>query len=88
MTAKSYPISLSDKRLTFDRQLTDNPNREILDSDRPELDKRVTTVEGAVGSKAFRRNENKPAVDEPVAEMPKPGWQPPSLIGDPVQPAV
>lgn len=46
-----------------------------------ELDKRVTTVEGAVGSKAYRRVDPRPANDEP--SPPPGGWQPPNLIGLP-----
>jgi len=54
-----------------------------------ELDERVTTVEGAVGSKAYRRAEAKveltpPVTDEPivpVTDEPKPGWKVPNLVG-------
>jgi wobble nucleotide-excising tRNase len=54
-----------------------------------ELDTRVTTVEGAVGSKAYRRAEARqdPSLKPTVVDeaMPKPagegGWSPPNLVG-------
>jgi len=54
-----------------------------------ELDKRVTAVEGAVGSKAYRRAEARqdPSLKPIVVDeaTPKPageaGWSPPNLVG-------
>jgi chromosome segregation ATPase len=61
-----------------------------------ELDKRVTTVEGAVGSKAYKRIENKEAkvepvktngvVAEPAPDAPKHFWDPPAAPAAPVAP--
>ena len=65
------------------KTIEDQPEKDKARLD--DLDKRITTVEGAVGSKAYRRAENRPANDEPAVDStPKPpGWQPPNLIGDP-----
>jgi chromosome segregation ATPase len=58
-----------------------------------ELDKRVTTVEGAVGSKAYKRNENKVepvktngVVTEPAPDAPKHFWDAPAAPAAPVAP--
>lgn len=59
-----------------------------------DLDKRVTAVEGAVGSKAGRRLDPPAKAGEPLAtdpldtSAPKAGWTPPSLIPQPPAPDI